>query len=145
MKTGAKRAFLISIRNLCKPRFSPGGKLKPGGDYSNWPVAAPRSKYFVKPQSYKNSSPTTTTTFPGTNMVEGTKNYIVTLKEDSSDDIVNKVKSQVASFGGKVLDDFSLIKGFVARLPPVEIDSLKGHEGVVNVEEDQEVRIQDNK
>lgn len=69
--------------------------------------------------------------------------YIVTLKEDASDDLTSKVKSQVSLFGGEVLSEFSLIKGFVAKLPDVHISSLKSHEGVANVEKDQEVKIQD--
>ncbi|QWW23906.1 hypothetical protein CA7LBN_002740 [Candidozyma auris] len=76
-------------------------------------------------------------------MAEGT--YIVTLKEDANDDLVSKVKNQVSLLGGKVLDDFALIKGFVAKLPPVEIETLKGHDGILNIEENQEVRIQENK
>lgn len=69
--------------------------------------------------------------------------YIVTLKEDASDDLASKVKHQVSQFGGEVLSEFSLIKGFVAKLPDVHISSLKSHEGVANVEKDQEVKIQD--
>lgn len=71
--------------------------------------------------------------------------YIVTLKEDAPNDLVDKVKSQVSALGGKVVDEFSLIKGFVAHVPHAGVDKLKSHDGVVNVEQDQEVKIQDSK
>lgn len=111
-----------------------GGKITPSGES---PFTAARSKYFLKPHIPEN--------FPYLlplfyQMAEG--RYIVTLKEDASTEIVDKVKSQVTLLGGQVVDEFSLIKGFLAKLPPVHIDSLKSHDGVANIEEDKEVHIQ---
>lgn len=70
------------------------------------------------------------------------KKYIVTLKDSASDADVASVKSKVSSLGGKVLDEFSLIKGFTAHLPAVHSESLKEHDHVLHVEEDKEVHIQ---
>lgn len=71
-----------------------------------------------------------------------TKPYIVTLKETASDADVSTVKSKIADLGGKITNEFSLIKGFVAQLPAVHSQSIKDHEHVASVEEDGEVKIQ---
>lgn len=70
------------------------------------------------------------------------KSYIVTLKETASDSDVSAVKSKISEVGGKIVDEFSLIKGFLVKLPDIHTDSIKAHDQVLNVEEDQEVHIQ---
>lgn len=69
------------------------------------------------------------------------KNYIITLKESCSEADVSAVKSKVSELGGTIKDEFSLIKGFSVSLPESISHTLKGHEHVVNVEEDQEMKI----
>lgn len=70
------------------------------------------------------------------------RSYIVTLKESASDLDVSTVKAKISELGGKVLDEFSLIKGFLVLLPPIHTDAILGHDLVLNVEEDKEVKIQ---
>ncbi|EGV62542.1 hypothetical protein PSN45_000162 [Yamadazyma tenuis] len=70
------------------------------------------------------------------------KDYIITLKEQASEADVASVKSKVSELGGTIKNEFSLIKGFTASLPVIHFDSIKKHEHVFNVEEDQEVKTQ---
>lgn len=70
------------------------------------------------------------------------KAYIVTLKDSASDAEVNGVKEKVSSLGGSVVMEYSLIKGFVAKLPEVHAALLKDHEHVHSVELDKEVHTQ---
>ncbi|CAH6723798.1 protease B inhibitor 2 [[Candida] jaroonii] len=69
------------------------------------------------------------------------KQYIVTLKETSSDKEVSDIKKQISSLGGEITNEFSLIKGFTAKLPEVHSESIKGHGSVHSIEEDKEVHI----
>lgn len=71
-----------------------------------------------------------------------TKPYIVTLKEEASDADVSSVKLKVSDLGGKVVDEFSLIKGFLVHLPESTAKTLQDHQHVANIEEDKEVKIQ---
>lgn len=71
-----------------------------------------------------------------------TKNYIVTLKEDASDSQSSTVKSKISELGGSIVNEFSLIKGFVAKLPSIHSSSIGDHEAVATIEEDKEVHIQ---
>lgn len=70
------------------------------------------------------------------------KNYIVTLKEECSEADVSTVKSKIGELGGSIKDEFSLIKGFSCSLPDIHTDAIQGHDHVVNIEEDKEVKIQ---
>ncbi|WLF80656.1 hypothetical protein PVL30_004442 [Lodderomyces elongisporus] len=71
------------------------------------------------------------------------KGYIVTLKEDTSDSKAESIKNQIKEAGGKITNEFSLIKGFAVALPAVHADSLsKNHPEIANVEEDKEVHTQ---
>ena len=70
------------------------------------------------------------------------KSYIVTLKESASDADVSTIKSKISELGGKILDEFSLIKGFLVLLPAIHTDAIEKHDLVLNVEEDKEVKIQ---
>lgn len=71
------------------------------------------------------------------------KSFIVTLKDSASDADLSGVKKKVTDIGGKVESEFSLIKGFVAKLPLIHASSIKEDSAVLNVEEDSEVKIQD--
>ncbi|GEQ72251.1 hypothetical protein JCM33374_g5938 [Metschnikowia sp. JCM 33374] len=70
------------------------------------------------------------------------KNYIVTLKDSASTEDVHGLKSKISEQGGKVLDEFSLIKGFSVNLPVPVADFIKSHQLVNSIEEDKEVKIQ---
>ncbi|KAI3403519.1 hypothetical protein KGF56_003676 [Candida oxycetoniae] len=71
------------------------------------------------------------------------KGYIVTLKEDCPDKTAESIKNQIKESGGKITNEFSLIKGFAVELPSVHADALgKKHPEIANVEEDKEVHIQ---
>lgn len=69
------------------------------------------------------------------------KQYIVTLKDSCSDSQVSEIKSKIEGMGGKITNEFSLIKGFTAKLPEVHSESIKGHDSVHSIEEDKEVHI----
>lgn len=70
------------------------------------------------------------------------KNYIVTLKDSASTDQISTVKLKVGELGGKILDEFSLIKGFSVKLPHAAADAIGKHDLVNSIEEDKEVKIQ---
>lgn len=70
------------------------------------------------------------------------KSFIVTLKETASDADLSGVKQKVSDLGGKVVSEFSLIKGFVAKFPLIHASSIKEDSAVLTVEEDSEVKIQ---
>ncbi|KAF8001302.1 hypothetical protein HF325_003803 [Metschnikowia pulcherrima] len=70
------------------------------------------------------------------------KNYIVTLNESATTQDVHGLKLKISEHGGKVLDEFSLIKGFSVNLPKPAADFLKDHHVVNTIEEDKEVKIQ---
>lgn len=68
--------------------------------------------------------------------------YIVTLKQDASDQDVAGIKQSIIESGGKITTEYELIKGFVAELPVThDVQSLAANAHVLNVEPDQEVHI----
>ncbi|CCH59436.1 hypothetical protein TBLA_0B06100 [Henningerozyma blattae CBS 6284] len=72
------------------------------------------------------------------------KSYIVTLKDTVSEASVNSFKQSVQEIGGKIVDEFTLIKGFTVELPgTVQIQSLeeKNSETIQTVEVNGEVSI----
>lgn len=70
------------------------------------------------------------------------KSYIVTLKESATAKDISAIKTKIGELGGKIVDEFSLIKGFLVKLPAIHTDSIKEHDQVLAVEEDLEVKIQ---
>lgn len=70
------------------------------------------------------------------------KSYIITLKDSASDSDVSQLKDQISKLGGEITTEYSLIKGFAAKLPEVNANSIKADSNILNVEEDQEVKIQ---
>ncbi|KAI5958562.1 hypothetical protein KGF57_002407 [Candida theae] len=71
------------------------------------------------------------------------KGYIVTLKDDTTDKEAESIKSKIQQLGGKITNEFSLIKGFSVKLPKIHADALhKEHPKIANVEEDKEVHTQ---
>lgn len=69
-------------------------------------------------------------------------NYIVTLKENASDADVDALKNQIKSAGGEITQEYSLIKGFAAKLPEVAASLVEKNPQVLLFEPDQEVSIQ---
>ncbi|KAF7580888.1 putative protease inhibitor [Clavispora lusitaniae] len=70
------------------------------------------------------------------------KSFIVTLKDTASDADLSAVKKQISSIGGKIVDEFALIKGFVAELPLVHAETIEKEPSVLSVEANKEVKIQ---
>ncbi|CAD1812986.1 Peptidase inhibitor I9 family protein [Candida parapsilosis] len=71
------------------------------------------------------------------------KGYIVTLKDDTSDKEAESIKNKIKDLGGKITNEFSLIKGFSIKLPKIHADSLhKESPNIASVEEDKEVHTQ---
>ncbi|KAG5420053.1 hypothetical protein I9W82_001933 [Candida metapsilosis] len=70
------------------------------------------------------------------------KAYIVTLKDDTSDQEVESIKSKIKDLGGEITNEFSLIKGFAVKLPQIHADSLHKVNQIATVEEDKEVHTQ---
>ncbi|RLV96304.1 hypothetical protein JA1_000287 [Spathaspora sp. JA1] len=75
------------------------------------------------------------------NMSGDLKSYIFTLKDDISELDLDSVKSLVGKLGGEITNEFSLIKGFAAKLPAVDISALHSDDRIANIEEDKEVHI----
>lgn len=75
--------------------------------------------------------------------MSGLQSYIITLKESCPDSEANSIKSKISELGGKVTNEFTLIKAFSVELPAVHIESLpQEFTGIATVEEDKEVKIQ---
>lgn len=70
------------------------------------------------------------------------KNYVVTLKDTASAEDVDSFKLKIGLLGGKVIEEFSLIKGFLVKMPKVAADSVLDHHLVHSIEEDKEMKIQ---
>ncbi|RYP26891.1 hypothetical protein DL768_011507 [Monosporascus sp. mg162] len=68
--------------------------------------------------------------------------YIVTCKEDATDDQVAAAKKHAQDQGGTIRHEYSLIKGFSVEFPKDSVSTLESHEHVKAVEQDQEMRIQ---
>jgi hypothetical protein len=68
--------------------------------------------------------------------------YIVTAKDEATDDQVAALKKQAVDQGGKIGHEYTLIKGFSVDYPEDQISTLQNHEHVKAVEKDQEVRTQ---
>lgn len=71
-----------------------------------------------------------------------TKSYIVTLRESASDADASTLKSKISELGGKILDEFTLIKAYLVLLPAIHTEAILANDLVLNVEEDKEVKIQ---
>ena len=84
----------------------------------------------------------TTQTFTTIKKMSDNKAYIVTLKDDTSDQEVESIKSKIKDLGGEITNEFSLIKGFAVKLPQIHADSLHKVNQIATVEEDKEVHTQ---
>ncbi|KAF5668590.1 hypothetical protein FHETE_5222 [Fusarium heterosporum] len=68
--------------------------------------------------------------------------YIVTCKDDASDEQVQSAKQHAKDQGGKITHEYSLIKGFAVQYDDGAIQTLESHEHVKAVELDSEMRTQ---
>ncbi|KAK1831794.1 hypothetical protein QBC39DRAFT_371471 [Podospora conica] len=68
--------------------------------------------------------------------------YIVTCKEDASDEQIKQAKEDAVKQGGKIGHEYSLIKGFQVTFPEDHVSTFAKHEHVKEIEKDGEVRIQ---
>ncbi|CAO2653728.1 uncharacterized protein K460DRAFT_269852 [Cucurbitaria berberidis CBS 394.84] len=67
--------------------------------------------------------------------------YNVTLNKDASKDDLEKAKQHVKDQGGEIVSEFSLIKGFTAKIPDDAVSTLQSNDKIT-VEADGEVRTQ---
>ncbi|EMD85920.1 hypothetical protein COCC4DRAFT_146657, partial [Bipolaris maydis ATCC 48331] len=65
----------------------------------------------------------------------------ITLKKDAPKEELDAAKKKVTDQGGKIINEFTLIKGFTAEIPDDVVSTLKSSEHVT-VETDAEVRTQ---
>ena len=92
---------------------------------------------FVSPASSTATNTNTQST------MSDSKGYIITLKDTCADSVASSIKSKITELGGKITNEFSLIKGFSAQLPTIHAEALpKDFAGIANIEEDGEVRTQ---
>lgn len=68
--------------------------------------------------------------------------YIITLKDAITAQQTVNVQEEIANYGGKVVDNFTIIKGFSAELPESVAQTLENHDLVASIEKDLEVKIQ---
>ncbi|KAK5135653.1 hypothetical protein LTR08_004954 [Meristemomyces frigidus] len=66
---------------------------------------------------------------------------MVSLKENASPDQLADAKKKITDQGGKITNEFTLIKGFSAELPEGQASILSSNEHL-NVENDGEVKTQ---
>ncbi|KAK8223230.1 hypothetical protein HDK90DRAFT_499808 [Phyllosticta capitalensis] len=68
-------------------------------------------------------------------------NVNVTLKEGASEEELQKAKKTVKEQGGKIINEFKLIKGFTAEFPADKVSVLSTNDHIT-VEEDSIVTTQ---
>ncbi|KAF1913023.1 hypothetical protein BDU57DRAFT_503765 [Ampelomyces quisqualis] len=67
--------------------------------------------------------------------------FNVTLAKDASADELEKAKQHVKDQGGEIVSEFTLIKGFTAKIPDDAVSVLKSNDKIT-VEADGEVTTQ---
>ncbi|KAK3636485.1 hypothetical protein LTR17_014694 [Elasticomyces elasticus] len=65
----------------------------------------------------------------------------VSLKDGASAEQLDAAKKQVTEQGGKIINEFKLIKGFTAEFPEDKVHTLQSNEHL-NVENDGQVKTQ---
>ncbi|KAH7242482.1 hypothetical protein BKA59DRAFT_514002 [Fusarium tricinctum] len=68
--------------------------------------------------------------------------YIITCKDDATDEQVQAAKQHAKDQGGKITHEYSLIKGFACEFPSDAVNTLESHEHVKTVEEDGKMTTQ---
>ncbi|KAK0388669.1 hypothetical protein NLU13_4912 [Sarocladium strictum] len=68
--------------------------------------------------------------------------YIITCKEDATDEQVAAVKQHAKDQGGKIEHEYNIIKGFSVAFDDDKVTTLEQHEHVKAVEADAEMHTQ---
>jgi len=68
--------------------------------------------------------------------------YIFTCKEDASDENVADLKQKIKNQGGTIVEEYTIIKGFVVSLPDDAVNTFDSHPSVESVEPDGEIKTQ---
>ncbi|KAF2821127.1 hypothetical protein CC86DRAFT_449050 [Ophiobolus disseminans] len=67
--------------------------------------------------------------------------FNITLAKDASNDELEKAKQHVKDQGGEIVSEFTLIKGFTAKIPDDAVSTLQSNDKIT-VEADGEVTTQ---
>ncbi|KAH8155566.1 uncharacterized protein LAJ45_00576 [Morchella importuna] len=71
------------------------------------------------------------------------KTYIVTFKPETTDSEIQRAKDDIVAKGGSIEHEYTLIRGFSAKMPDgPAISALEASPHVENMEMDQEVTTQ---
>jgi len=68
--------------------------------------------------------------------------YIITVKPETSDSELLKIKDDIVAQGGKITHEYSLIRGFSCELPVNQVSTLETHRHVQSLEVDGTVTTQ---
>ncbi|RKP10006.1 hypothetical protein THASP1DRAFT_28232 [Thamnocephalis sphaerospora] len=81
----------------------------------------------------------------GTPDAGNSKKFIVMFKDDATKEEIAAMKENVGNEGGKITDEYNIgkLRGFAAIMPTSLHTSMLNHAKISSIEEDQEVRIQD--
>ncbi|KAL1795748.1 hypothetical protein ACET3X_005972 [Alternaria dauci] len=66
--------------------------------------------------------------------------FNITLKKDAPKEQLDAAKKHVTDQGGKIVNEFTLIKGFTAEIPDDAVSTLESNEHVT-VEKDAEIQM----
>ncbi|EFQ96318.1 hypothetical protein P3342_005877 [Pyrenophora teres f. teres] len=66
--------------------------------------------------------------------------FNITLKKDAPKEELEAAKKHVTDQGGKIVNEFTLIKGFTAEIPDDAVTTLESNEHVT-VEKDAEIQM----
>ncbi|KAI1539843.1 peptidase inhibitor i9 protein [Pyrenophora tritici-repentis] len=66
--------------------------------------------------------------------------FNITLKKDAPQEQLDAAKKHVTDQGGKIVNEFTLIKGFTAEIPDDAVTTLESNEHVT-VEKDAEIQM----
>ncbi|CAI9631637.1 hypothetical protein AA0114_g12174 [Alternaria tenuissima] len=66
--------------------------------------------------------------------------FNITLKKDAPKEELEAAKKHVTDQGGKIVNEFTLIKGFTAEIPDDAVSTLESNEHVT-VEKDAEIQM----
>ncbi|QPH09866.1 hypothetical protein C2857_000918 [Epichloe festucae Fl1] len=67
--------------------------------------------------------------------------YIVTLKDDATEDEIKAAKQHAIDQGGKITQEYSLIKAFAVEMKDDAVTTLEGNEHVKAIEKDGQASI----
>ncbi|CAH0059652.1 unnamed protein product [Clonostachys solani] len=68
--------------------------------------------------------------------------YIITCKENATDDEVKSAKEHAVKQGGTIEHEYKIIKGFSVKFPDGAVTTLESHPSIKAVEADGVMKIQ---